>query len=83
MTFFLLERDLLHEINQISIRIFKNVMFETPMREFWRLAGDRKFSARTQKFVKILKMAYLKNGLRSAAAAIYMAEMRPLLDFAG
>ena len=81
LTFFLLERDLFHEIDQISIRIFKNVMFGTPVREFWRLADDRKFSFRTQKFVKILKMAYLKNGLRSAVA-IYMAEIRPLLDFA-
>ena len=57
-------------------------MSDAPVREFWRLAGDRKFSFRTQKFVKILKMAYLKNGLRSAVA-IYMAEIRPLLDFAG
>ena len=55
----------------------------TPQCEnFWRLADDRKFSFRTQKFVKILKMAYLKNGLRSAVA-IYMAEIWPLLGFRG
>ena len=39
-------------------------------------------SFRAQKFVKKLKMAYLKNGVRSAVA-IYMAEIRPLLGFGG
>ena len=57
-------------------------MSDAPAREFRRLAGDRKLSLQTQKCVKILKMAYLKNGLRSAVT-VYMAEIRPLLDFAG
>ena len=86
LTFFLLERDLFHEIDQMfgqNVRArSRNVMSRPPVREFWRLEGDRKFSFRTQKFVKILKMVYLKNGLRSAIA-IYMAEIRPLLGFGG
>ena len=83
--FFLLERDLFHEIDQMfgqNVGISGcNVMFHTPVREFWRLADDRKFNFRTQKCVKILKISYLKNGLRSAVA-IYMTEIRPLIDFA-
>ena len=44
------------------------------LKYFWLL------SFRTQKFAKKPKMAYLKNGVRSALA-IYMAEIRPLLGF--
>ena len=86
LKFFLLEHDLFHKIDQIfgqDVGISGwNVMFHTPVREFLGLEGDRKICFRTQKFVKILKMAYPKNGLRSAVA-IYMAEIRPFLGFGG
>ena len=46
LKFFLLERDLFHEIDQIfgqDVGISGwNVMFHTPVREFRRLEGDRK-----------------------------------------
>ena len=86
LTFFLLERDLFHEIDQMfgqNVGISGwNVMFHTPVREFLKVGRRPKIQFLTQKFVKILKMAYLKNGLRSAVA-IYMAEIWPLLGFGG
>ena len=84
--FFLLERDLFHEIDQIfgqDVGISGwNVMFTPQFENFRGWKATEKFCFRTQKFVKIPKMAYLKNGLRSAVA-IYMAEIRPLLGLGG
>ena len=86
LTIFLLERDLFHGTDQIfgqycwDFGLERNVPH--PSSRILEFGRRLKNSFRTQKFVKILKMAYLKNGLRSAVA-IYMAEIRPLLGFGG